>query len=114
MDVLTFESLPQAVTTLLNEVKELKSLLTGYSTPKVIEEQEQLLSVKEAADFLNLSVPTIYSKVNRAELPSMKQGNRLYFSNKELTEYIKAGRKKTYTEVGAAADDYFSNSKKLK
>lgn len=114
MDALTFESLPQAVTTLLNEVKELKSILTGYIPPKVVEEQEQLLSVKEAAEFLNLSVATIYSKVSRAELPVMKQTKRLYFSSKELIEYLKAGRKKTYSEAGKAADDYFSNSKKLK
>lgn len=77
-------------------------------------EPEQLLSVKEAADFLNLSVATIYSKVSRSELPVMKQSKRLYFSRKELIEYLKAGRKKTYPEAAAAADEYFTNSKKLK
>lgn len=58
------------------------------------EPTEQFLTIQEAAEFLNLSVPTIYGKVHRRELPVMKQGNRLYFSNMELTEYIKEGRRK--------------------
>jgi excisionase family DNA binding protein len=44
------------------------------------EQPEQLLIVQEAAQFLNLTVPTIYSKVSKGELPVMKRSKRLYFS----------------------------------
>jgi excisionase family DNA binding protein len=57
------------------------------------EQPEQLLIVQEAAQFLNLTVPTIYSKVSKGELPVMKRSKRLYFSKLELMEYLKEGRK---------------------
>ncbi len=71
-------------------------------------EKKDLLNVKEAAKFLDLTVPTIYSKVSRGELPSMKKAKRLYFSKKELTDFLKGGRKKTIEELQAEADKYFN------
>ena len=63
------------------------------------EQPEQLLTVLEAAEFLSLTVPTIYSKVSKGELPVMKRSKRLYFSRTELLEYIKDGRKKSNAEI---------------
>lgn len=73
---------------------------------------DQLLTAQEAARFLNLAVPTIYSKVSRGELPVMKRSKRLYFSSTELMEYLKEGRKKTAAEVGQTAETYLDNNKK--
>ena len=70
------------------------------------ETPEQLLSVQEAAQFLNLKVPTIYSKSSKGELPVMKRGKRLYFSSTELMEYLKEGRKKSNVEIEAEAESY--------
>jgi excisionase family DNA binding protein len=75
-------------------------------------EPEQLLTVQQAAEFLSLTVPTIYSKVSKGELPVMKRSKRLYFSKQELTDWIKAGRKKTTSEIAAEAESYLSNRKK--
>ena len=76
------------------------------------EPSEQLLTVQEAAQFLNLTVPTIYSKVSKRELPVMKRGKRLYFSSVELMEYLKEGRKKSNAEIEQEAEAYLSNNKK--
>ena len=73
---------------------------------------EQLLSIQQAAEFLSLSVPTLYSKVSRGELPVMKRSKRLYFSRTELMEYIKEGRKKTNAEIEQEAKAYLLNNKK--
>ena len=73
---------------------------------------EQLLTVQEAAQFLNLTVPTIYSKVSKGELPVMKRSKRLYFSSTELMEYLKKGRKKSNVEIDQEAETYLSNNKK--
>ncbi len=70
----------------------------------------ELLTVQDAANFLSLSVPTIYSKVSKRELPHMKRGKRLYFSRTELLEYIKEGRKKSNAEIAQEANSYLSNS----
>ena len=73
---------------------------------------EQLLTVQQAAKFLNLTVPTIYSKVSKGELPVMKRSKRLYFSSTELMEYLKEGRKKSNAEIEAEAEAYLSNHHK--
>ena len=72
---------------------------------------EKLLTVQGAAEFLNLSVPTIYLKVSKGEIPFMKRSKRLYFSNEELMDYIKEGRIKTNSEIEAEADAYLANKK---
>lgn len=102
---LTFDQLPQAVKMLTNEISELKSLLLQKSEQPA-DKPEQLLTVQETAKFLNLTVPTIYSKVSKGELPVMKRSKRLYFSNKELMAYLKKGRKKSNSEIEAAAQNY--------
>lgn len=85
---------------------------TPPQTVEPTEQPEQLLTVQEAAQFLNLTVPTIYSKVSKGELPVMKRSKRLYFSSTELMEYIKEGRKKSNAEIEAEAEAYLSNNKK--
>jgi excisionase family DNA binding protein len=109
---LTFNDLPTAVTMLTKEVSELKRLLIEKQELPTTEQPEQLLSVQEAAKFLNLTVPTIYSKVSKGELPVMKRSKRLYFSSIELMEYIKDGRKKSNAEIEQEADDYLANKNK--
>ena len=76
------------------------------------EHPEQLLSIQQAAEFLSLSVPTLYSKVSKGELPVMKRGKRLYFSRTELMEYIKEGRKKSNAEIEAEAEAYLTDKRK--
>ena len=110
MNTPTFEQLPLLVANLINEVSELKALLLKKSE-KPTEPNDELLTIEQAAEFLCLTVPTIYSKVSKRKLPFMKREKRLYFSKKELTEYIKQGRNKTVSEINAEADTYLSNNK---
>lgn len=109
--VLKFEQLPNAVTMLTKEVSELRSLIINRQEKTSTIEPEKLLTIQEAARFLNLSVPTIYSKVSKGELPVMKRSKRLYFSSTELMAYVKDGRKKSNAEIDAAAESYLSNIK---
>jgi len=108
---ITFENLPKAVTNLTTEVSEIKRLLLLKSNEPT-EQTEQLFTIQQAADFLSLAIPTIYSMVSRGELPYMKRSKRLYFSRLELTNYLKAGRKKTNAEIIAEAGQYLINKKK--
>ena len=73
---------------------------------------EQLLNVQQAAELLNLSVPTLYGYTQRAEIPVCKRGKRLYFSRQSLFEWIKEGRKKTLAEITSEADNHLVNNKK--
>jgi excisionase family DNA binding protein len=98
--------MPQDVATLTKEVRELKQLILNLSNQQATSPAEKLLTIQEAADFLNLSVPTIYSKVSRGELPVMKRGKKLHFSSTELMQYLKDGRKKTNSEIETEAQNY--------
>ncbi len=108
---LTFDQLPEAVGRLAAKLEIIENLLRERQQERTKEEPEQLLTVEQTAEFLNLSVPTIYAKVSKSELPVMKRGKRLYFSRSELLAYLKAGRKKTTTELAAEADEYLQNKK---
>ena len=110
--VLTFDKLPEAVTMLTKEVSELKRLLIEKQEQPIINLPEQLLTIQEAAEFLSLSVPTLYSKVSKREIPVMKRGKRLYFSRTELLDYLKEGRRKTNAEIEQEAEAYLLNKKK--
>ncbi|ROI14618.1 helix-turn-helix domain-containing protein [Epilithonimonas hominis] len=99
---------------LINSIvdKVTANILTAVTNKQTKADVDELLTVQEAAELLKLSRPTIYSKVSRRELPCMKQGKRLYFSQTELLNYIKEGKKKTFAEIEAEADAYLSNNKK--
>ncbi len=105
MNNLTFNDLPQAVIELYNKLNNIETLLLEKSNQPATE-QEQFLTIKEAAKFLNLSVPTIYGFTQRAEIPVCKRGKRLYFSKLGLIEWIKQGRKKTISETAQEAANY--------
>lgn len=74
-------------------------------------EKDELLTVKDAATFLCLSVPTVYSLISKGELPVMKRSKRCYFSKLELVQYLKAGRKKTNSELTAIAEKHLSKTR---
>ena len=85
---------------------------TPLQTVGHTDQPEQLLTIQEAAEFLSLTVPTMYSKVSKGELPVMKRSKRLYFSRTELLEYLKDGRKKSNAEVEQEAKAYLTDKKK--
>ena len=98
-----------------SRLDSIENLILSLKQPTAVEPSkhpEQLLTVQEAAQFLNLTVATIYSKVSKGELPVMKRSKRLYFSSTELMEYLKEGRKKSNAEIEQEAEAYLSNNKK--
>jgi excisionase family DNA binding protein len=113
MENLTFDKLPEAVTMLTNEVSELKRLLIEKQEQQTTRPTEQLLTIKEAASLLHLTVSTLYSKHSKGQLPNVcKQGKRLYFSKQSLIDWVKEGRKKSNVEIEQEADAYLSNKRK--
>lgn len=110
MEAITFDQLPTAVSNLAFEVSEIKRLLLQKeSTPQL--EPETLLTVPQAAKFLSLSVNTVYGLISKGKLPVIKRSKRCYFSNIELMAYMKAGRKKTVSEIGSETDTFLSKRK---
>ena len=105
MKSITFEQLPGLVSELNIKLDKIEKLLLNNS---IQPETESLLTTSQAAEFLNLSVASVYGYVQRKEIPVCKrQGTkRLYFSKKQLTEWILEGRKKTISEIENEAHLY--------
>lgn len=103
---------PEKLITDISERVTANILKAVQNNNPTTEQPEQLLTIQEAAQFLNLTVHTIYSKVSKGELPVMKRSKRLYFSSTELMEYLKEGRKKSNAEIEQEAEAYLSNNKK--
>ena len=64
---------------------------------------DQLLTIKQASELIDLTVPTIYGYVQKGIIPCSKKGKRLYFSKLKLIEWVKEGNRKTSEEVASEA-----------
>jgi len=105
---ITFEQLPQAVSQLQDKLDSIERLLLSQNnTPQP--EEDRLLTIREAAEILHLTVPTVYGLVQRSEVPVSKKGKRLYFSKQELTAWIMSGRKRTISEIDAETEHYIQS-----
>ena len=105
MKNLTFESLPTAVAQLYEKLENIERMLQSQAVQNYPTPQKSLLTVREAAEFLSLAVPTVYSMVSKGELPHMKRSKRLYFDRDELMTYLKDGRQETNEEIQENALD---------
>lgn len=65
--------------------------LRNDKTKKEETPEDVLMTIQEAAEFLHLTVPTLYSKCSKGELPVKKRSKRLYFSKLELISYLNEG-----------------------
>jgi|SRR5690554_1957325 len=109
MTAISFNDFTDAVTELTRKVDELYKVINKVQPQ---ETADHFLTVEQTAEFLTLSVPTIYSKVSRRELPYMKRGKRLYFARKDLEAYLQGGRVKTVKEIEADADQYLTKNRR--
>ena len=72
-----------------------------YHKGEVLEPKDSndILSVPEASEFLNLAVPTIYALTSNRTLPHFKKGKKLYFSRATLTKWIESGKRSSVREI---------------
>lgn len=90
---LSFENLPNAVGLINEKVEQLKTLVLALTATEQTQE-DKLIRPKEAAIFLDMAKATLYSKVSRKEVPFMKRGGQLWFSTKDLSNWIRSGKPK--------------------
>lgn len=76
--------------------------------------EPDLMTVPMVAEFLNLKTATIYGLIHKGEIPNFKRGKRVYFSRKQLLEWIESGSRRTIDEVKAGAEQYLCQLKKRK
>lgn len=81
---LTFDQLPQAVTTLLNEVSELKKMLTEKADPLPAEPQPEFITIKEACEILQVSAVTLWRYEKQGKVKVYGIGGRRLLKRDEV------------------------------
>lgn len=110
MKQFTYDDLPEIISSLSYKIDNIEKLLLLHFEKHVLE-QDELLTISEAAELLKLSVATIYTKVCKNEIPANKQGKRLYFYRTELINWIKSGRIKTISEIRKEMEEKFPSQR---
>ncbi|MBK9728993.1 MAG: helix-turn-helix domain-containing protein [Saprospiraceae bacterium] len=110
MSEITFNELPKVVSEIYEKLNTIEQLLL-HKPSHSIKEADTILNIKQAAEMLNLTVPTIYGLVHESKIPVSKKGRRLYFSKQELMAWIKSGRRKTHEEISVEAEKYLKKKK---
>lgn len=68
---------------------------------------KHLLTTKEAADYLRIEISTLYALTSQRKIKFTKPGgNRVYFKQEWLDNYLEAGAVKTAEEIEQEAADY--------
>ena len=60
--------------------------------------KDDLLTVREAADYLRISTSTLYGLTSKCQVPFMKQGKRLYFKKENLRAWLENGSQQPVSE----------------
>jgi excisionase family DNA binding protein len=83
----TFDQIPSLLAELIQRIDRIEAAVTA---PKVgTGEGQTYLTVDEAAAYTNLAKATIYGLTRRHLIPYLKKGKKLYFVEKELSDWIK-------------------------
>ncbi|WP_438710750.1 helix-turn-helix domain-containing protein [Aquimarina muelleri] len=90
------------------ELKEIKELLK-----KQIIQQKELLTIKEASEFLGLSVSRLYKMTSNKEIPHCKPGGKIiYLNRQELVQWILSSRIAPDSESEDEMENYLSRTDK--
>ena len=92
--------------------QELEAFFAEHAPTSPQPEADQISGIALAQEITGLSRPTIYGLVAQSKIPHMKRGKMLYFSKRELIDWIKQGRRRTVAEMQAEADHYLSSKRK--
>lgn len=92
-----------------NELKTINQRLTYIDnklknlTPS---QQKEILSLKEASEYLSLSKSYLYKLTSVGKLGFYKTGKKIYFKREQLDEYLTRKYFKSRAEIKEMADDF--------
>lgn len=86
--IISFEQLPNLVSELANEVRNMREELQQLSNPK--SDSEKYFSLEELMDYLPTkpSKQTVYNLVNRKLIPFRKNTKNLIFLKSEIDNWL--------------------------
>lgn len=64
-----------------------------------LKESKEILTVNEAAEFLNLETSYLYQLTSKRLIPYYRPGRKLYFKKSDLIDWITLHRQSTVDEI---------------
>lgn len=94
---------------------ELTTFFSSFQFPPQVETDDIGKGAEFASKITGKAVPTIYDLVHKRLIPHSKNCGHLYFSRSELLDWLRAGKRKTQSEIALDAENFSSaNSKQNK
>jgi len=118
MKNITFDSLPEAVQTILEQLQILNQKFDNLPLAAQNQDENRFVDISE---ILQLVFPqwkrqTIYNKCSLGELPHSRIGSRLLFNLKECREWrdkqIQLGKIKSNAQIEEEAQAFFNSHKR--
>ena len=91
--------------------RELETFFAENSFAHEQSKTDEIGGIELAIEITGLAKPTIYSLVSERKLPHSKRGKKLYFSRRDLLEWVAAGKRKTQAEIAIEAENYGQKEK---
>jgi excisionase family DNA binding protein len=73
---------------------------------------DDYMNAQEAAEFLRLSIATIYTMTSRRQIPFYKKGKKLYFRQEDLFKWMETGKHKDVNEIREQAIAYVQSGQR--
>lgn len=87
--------------------RAIRNELKAYFADKEeIEREDEISGIALAIEVTGLAKPTIYGLVSERKIPHAKRGKKLYFSRRELLEWLAHGKRKTRDEIAVEAANF--------
>ncbi len=105
---ITFEQLPQAVSLLIDEVKEMKVLLRNSNN--AVEPADRWFNLQELCEYLpdRPARQTVYGWIGQHAIPYHKKGKKLQFLKSEIDAWLRTDKRKTTAELQAEAIQFIN------
>lgn len=97
-NVITFEEMPRAISTILKEIDKIKDLIEQDRKPT---EKRRPIEIDEACALVKKAKPTVYALARKGQIPCSKIHGKLYFFEDQLISWIDSGKRKTTAELKA-------------
>lgn len=110
-EVLTFNELPNAVTTISNKLGELEELIKGSLKPSVSTQKETYYTLPEAAEYCRMAEPTFRTYLNKREVTGCKLGKSWLFTQNDLDTFLNRYRVKSKSEIEQASNNILRRAK---
>jgi len=110
MENISYDSLPRAISEILNKVEGIeKALFEARNLPNQ-NDTDRWFNLDELCDYLpdKPKKAGVYALVRNRIIPHYKREKVLYFLKSEIDSWLKTSRRKTISEIDAERDAFLS------